>query len=320
MKVGTRDLPRSRRRPGLGASPGAKAIATDGGYIVNYSGAFASGSRHATWLGAHCLVHEADGSPRLGADKRPELRAMLFPKSQAEIKDVWHVVSLRGTGSDLVRRQGPVRSGPAQLPLRDDAATRPMPARTTATPARWSTRFAPRGAGHRPRRDGRVRGPRHAQDPARLSQHAARERAIQADVAQAEAKWTAARHYLRAVIGDAWREIDQGSSPPSRSAWPSGRLDPCDPRRQDGGRQPVRCGRGKCHHGGRTVERRSWDIHAVTQQLQGRKAHFLRRSARPARPSAQSRPRADLAARHPETTRRETTNPLSGPQHRCIYT
>ena len=83
-----------------GPHPGARARAVDGGYVVNYSGQFASGSRHATWLGAHCLIDEADGTPRRNARGQAELRTLLFPKSQADVKDVWHVIGLRGTGSD----------------------------------------------------------------------------------------------------------------------------------------------------------------------------------------------------------------------------
>jgi alkylation response protein AidB-like acyl-CoA dehydrogenase len=79
---------------------GAKALAVDGGYRVTGGWAFASGSRHATWLGGHCTVCEPDGTPRLGTDGRPIDRTMLFPKSSARIVDVWQVVGLKGTGSD----------------------------------------------------------------------------------------------------------------------------------------------------------------------------------------------------------------------------
>ncbi len=40
------------------------------------------------------------GQPRLCPDGTPEARYMLFPKSQADIIDAWHVRGLRGTGSD----------------------------------------------------------------------------------------------------------------------------------------------------------------------------------------------------------------------------
>jgi alkylation response protein AidB-like acyl-CoA dehydrogenase len=80
---------------------GARAVAVDGGYRVSGSWRFASGSRHAQWLGGHCTVCERDGSPRLGPDGQPlEQRTMLFPKTSATMTDVWQVMGLKGTGSD----------------------------------------------------------------------------------------------------------------------------------------------------------------------------------------------------------------------------
>src|SRR6478735_6798135 len=59
-----------------------------------------SGIKHAEWLGCHCPVVEADGTPRLGSDGKPAERTMLIPKASAKIKDIWRVVGLKGTGSD----------------------------------------------------------------------------------------------------------------------------------------------------------------------------------------------------------------------------
>src|SRR6201991_1606187 len=50
-----------------GPGPRVKAVECDGGYRVGGVWAFASGGRHATWLGAHCPIFKADGSPRLEA-------------------------------------------------------------------------------------------------------------------------------------------------------------------------------------------------------------------------------------------------------------
>jgi alkylation response protein AidB-like acyl-CoA dehydrogenase len=51
-------------------------------------------------MGAHCPVFERDGTPRLGADGTPVQRTLIFPKSSAIMKDVWHVIGLKGTGTD----------------------------------------------------------------------------------------------------------------------------------------------------------------------------------------------------------------------------
>ena len=83
-----------------GYGPNGKAMKVAGGWKVTGKWAFASGSRHATWLGAHCSCVEADGSPMRGPDGRPRARTALFRREHAKIEDIWHELGLRGTGSD----------------------------------------------------------------------------------------------------------------------------------------------------------------------------------------------------------------------------
>lgn len=83
-----------------GAGLQGKAWAVDGGYRLTGTWTFASGSRHATVLGGHSLIFNTDGSPRLRSDGRQMDRTLLFPRTAAKIEDVWHVVGLRGTGTD----------------------------------------------------------------------------------------------------------------------------------------------------------------------------------------------------------------------------
>jgi indole-3-acetate monooxygenase len=81
--------------------PGAgRGVAVEGGIRVTGRWGFATGSRHATWLGAHVPIFEEDGAPRLNPNGRPFVRTVLFPKSSAKIIDNWQVIGLRGTGSD----------------------------------------------------------------------------------------------------------------------------------------------------------------------------------------------------------------------------
>jgi len=77
-----------------------RAVACEGGYRVSGRWSFASGMRHATWLGPQCPVFEADGSPRRPDDERWRKRVFLIPASAAKIEDVWDVIGLRGTASD----------------------------------------------------------------------------------------------------------------------------------------------------------------------------------------------------------------------------
>src|ERR1700731_3539415 len=65
-----------------GPGPRVKAIESEGGYKVTGVWAFASGCRHATWLGAHCPIYQADGAPRLGANGRQLERTMLVKSEE----------------------------------------------------------------------------------------------------------------------------------------------------------------------------------------------------------------------------------------------
>jgi indole-3-acetate monooxygenase len=89
-------------REGLawGAKHGlSRAIRVEGGYRLSGTWSFASGGRHTRLLGAHSAVQNADGSPHIRYG-RPDDRSFVFLRSEARIVDDWHVLGLRGTGSD----------------------------------------------------------------------------------------------------------------------------------------------------------------------------------------------------------------------------
>ena len=86
---------------GNGPGSNATAVRAGGGWQVSGTWSFASGSRHATWLGAMSACSNADGSPVLRPDGRPWERTMLLPRHLAAIDPgVWDTMGLRGTGSD----------------------------------------------------------------------------------------------------------------------------------------------------------------------------------------------------------------------------
>jgi len=78
----------------------AELSVVPGGFRLTGTWNFASGSHHATWLGAHVVALGLDGAPLRRADGGEILRTLLFPKNSATMTDIWHVVGLRGTGSD----------------------------------------------------------------------------------------------------------------------------------------------------------------------------------------------------------------------------
>jgi indole-3-acetate monooxygenase len=83
-----------------GPTNSAKAIAENGGYRVNGVWPFASGSKHATWLAAHCFIYEPDGQQRRDGNGNPVQKTLFVPRERATFKDVWHVMGLKGTGSN----------------------------------------------------------------------------------------------------------------------------------------------------------------------------------------------------------------------------
>ena len=90
--------------PRTGLAWGAKhskslAVRVPGGYRLTGSWGFASGSRHTSWIGAHSMVQNPDGTPHI-RHGRPDDRSFLFLKSKAQVVADWEVLGLRGTGSD----------------------------------------------------------------------------------------------------------------------------------------------------------------------------------------------------------------------------
>jgi alkylation response protein AidB-like acyl-CoA dehydrogenase len=83
-----------------GAGPQGLAKVVDNGFVVTGSWSFASGCRHASWLGGHSRVQERDGTLHRSTDGEPVECTMLFPKDRAVVTANWKVIGLRGTGSD----------------------------------------------------------------------------------------------------------------------------------------------------------------------------------------------------------------------------
>src|SRR6266436_3663112 len=83
-----------------GPGPRVRAVECDDGYKVTGVWSFASGGRHATWLGAHCPIYAADGSPKRDVNGEQLQRTMLVRSEHVQWTDIWNTVGLRGTASD----------------------------------------------------------------------------------------------------------------------------------------------------------------------------------------------------------------------------
>jgi len=76
-----------------------KGVRVEGGYRVTGRFQFASGSAHASWIGAGFVVHDDQGNPIVDADGQPEARIAWIPKEKVEFLGNWSVMGMVGTGS-----------------------------------------------------------------------------------------------------------------------------------------------------------------------------------------------------------------------------
>ena len=78
--------------------PEGVAVEVDGGFSVSGRWSLASGSSHANWYVAGCVIVR-DGAPVIGPTGAPLMREVFFPASVTEIIDTWDSTGLRGTAS-----------------------------------------------------------------------------------------------------------------------------------------------------------------------------------------------------------------------------
>jgi alkylation response protein AidB-like acyl-CoA dehydrogenase len=260
-----------------GPGPKAKAIASEDGYRVTGAWSFASGGRHATWLGAQCPIFEADGRPRLHDNGAPVVRTMLVPASEVQWTDIWNVVGLRGTASDQFTLTD-------HFVRHDHSITREyLKERRESGPLYrmgglhfYEVGFAGVALGlARASLDvfvdlARNKIPRGMKSPIRDNA------VVQSDAAQAEVRIRAARAFLLQTVEQIWNDI----APPGAELTLDHRM-------------TLRMAATHAIHSSRDavdfaynaagttaifethpLERRFRDMHTVTQQLQGRLSHF----------------------------------------------
>jgi len=253
----------------------SRARAVDAGYRLTGKWDFASGCRHARWLGAHCHVLEADGTLRLNRFGRPAVRTLLFPAGEATLLDTWRTIGLCGTASDsycvndlfvseafsstredptLRREHGPLYAFTMQcLYATGVAAVAFGIARAMLSEfITLASRKAPRGL-------------------ARLADNAV----VQADVARAEARLGSARAYLIETLtaiyahADDVAPIEVTDRARVRLACTNaiqGAAEVADFAYKGAGVDAI--------FTGSPFERRFRDMHTLSQQIQARGAHF----------------------------------------------
>ncbi|OJW25344.1 MAG: hypothetical protein BGO51_01820 [Rhodospirillales bacterium 69-11] len=258
-----------------GPGPG-QARAVPGGFRLSGSFDFASGSRLATWLGAHVPIIEPDGSRRPGPDGKPAMFTLIFPKTSVRVKDTWQVMGLRGTGSDSFEVED-LFVPEAYSMMRNTAMPRHVPGKLYVFTQ--STLYAPSFCGialgiARAFMDAFIRDMRDT-TPRGAARTRGENHVTQATVGTCEAKLRAARVYLLDTVAGVWAEAQQQTELTQdqflairlASTWgiQTAREVVSDLYTATGAlaifeRLPF--------------ERRFRDIHTVTQQFQGHPAHF----------------------------------------------
>ncbi len=249
--------------------------AVPGGYRASARWDFASGSRQASWLGAHVRVVEADGTPRRKADGSPEIRTILFPVTSATMYDVWDVIGLRGTGTDsysvenlfIPDKFAALRDIPAALREKG-------PLYKLTTNMVFSMGFAATSLGvARAMLDATVELSR-GKTPQGLK--AMRENnAVQGKIGRTEASLRAARAYLYATAAEVWRELARGE-PITEDHRIALRIAATWTIHQSAAVVDT-----AYHMAGATAvfaangfERRFRDMHTIAQQIQARDTHY----------------------------------------------
>jgi len=249
--------------------------AVPGGYMANARWDFASGSRQASWLGAHVRIVEADGTPRKKPNGAPDIRTILFPMSSATMYDVWDVIGLKGTGTDSYSVEN-LFIPEKFVARRDD----PTAVREKGSLYKLSTNIV-FGMGFAATALGVARATLDAAiDLARSKQPqglgAMRENnAVQSQIGRTEATWRAARAYLYSTAAEIWRDLERGVAytEAHRIAM---RIAATWTIHQAASVVDI-----AYHMSGATAvfaanpfERRFRDIHAIAQQIQARDIHY----------------------------------------------
>ncbi len=253
-----------------------EARAVEGGYRVTARWDFASGSRQASWLGAHVRILGADGKPRKNADGSPEVRTILFPVASAKLHDVWQAIGLAGTGTDsyevvdlfIPERFTAFRDVPSALREKG-------PLYKIGTGSTFSLGFAAVSLGvARATLDAAIALARAKHQS--LAAHAMRDnQAVQGLIGRTEGDLRAARAYLYATANAMWRDLgatgEFGAAHRSAvrlaATWTI--------------HQSAKVVDAAYHMAGATAvfrsnpfERRFRDMHAIAQQIQARDTHY----------------------------------------------
>lgn len=259
--------------PGEGNRPG-KAIRVEGGWRISGRWMFASGIGHATWLLAICHLYDERGEPILDRRGESAWRLMLVPKSAVTVHDVWHVVGLRGTGSQSFSASEvfvpQARAIDPEAPVQERGVLYLFSNNGVFGPAFGSVALGIASAALAEFVDfAGAKVPRTMQHPIRDNA------TVQAGVAQARARLESARAYLHQTLSWVWASAAaRGSLEVSERV--EARLAATHATQEAAAVMDAVYAMAGSHAILETgpFARRFRDMHAVTQQYQARRQHY----------------------------------------------
>jgi alkylation response protein AidB-like acyl-CoA dehydrogenase len=241
---------------------GATAVPTRGGYKLSGNWMFSSGSRHANWIAA---VSAGSGQP---------VRLHFLPKSEVNFVDVWQVQGLRGTGSfgfhvedhfvpesrTMPTEVPPVEPGPLYLIPQDLLFACGFGCVALGVSRAGVDATIELASEKRPRFSRRPL----AEDPL-----------VRNQIGKAEAKWRAARALLHETVREVWAEVKAAGAINKEQSI----------RLRIAGTHAIResaqvvdivynLSGATSIFASQAVQRRFQDAHVITQQVQGREAHY----------------------------------------------
>ena len=248
--------------------PYTKADAVDGGYLVSGRWNFSSGIPHATWVAALTPVYQP------GQDEPSEMRTMLLPKSEVNVLDVWNVGGLRGTGSHSFEVEDAFI--PAARSYSTTAGSRePGPLYYIPTTLLFCSGFATVALGAA--RSGLDSAIELAIGKTQMGRETTMrdESTTQRMVGEAEAIWNAARAFLDESANAMWEGVCRNRDLTMEERI-NVRLSSTHAIRQAAKVVDIAytlCG-SSAIFAVNPIQRKFQDVHAITQQIQGRPTHY----------------------------------------------
>lgn len=249
----------------------SKAVIDGDGYLLSGRWNFSSGIRHANWVAALAPVYKNENSNN---SKPVEMRTFLLPINEVKLVDEWHVGGLRGTGSITFEASEvaipSTRSYPPSGPSREHGAlylidTTPMFASGFATVALGTARaglnIATEICKHKIQQG--------SEDVLRIDS------TTQRMIGEAEAIWNSARTFLDEATRQMWESVSEHLEFPTQDRIKV-RLASTHAIRKSAEVIDIAytlCG-SSAIFASNPIQRKFQDIHAITQQIQGRLSHY----------------------------------------------